>query len=628
MRKYIFSLIVALSSLSAAFAATVTETFESVSITNGGQGLSNDWIVVGGTIASTSSTNVDNIGRTAYALWIKGHNSSEHSLTAQGSSSNDGIIVIPQPLKGTFSFYARASSDNSVTKKTAKVRLYSVAQSGDTYTQSSLLKEWVLSSTSWSELSFDLGTTADTIAIYMTNSVMDDITYTIVDSSEKHEHNYATEWSHDESGHWHACTNETGLCDATKKDFAAHDGAICSICGYKVPGIDSFPWNVDLSTVDEGAIPNGWDNSEGEYENAAQQWRVEKGSVNSQQTKYLRFNGYTNPADNYNRLITPLIYVPATGDYTLNFDLKNVTALPFKLRIAEYGGTATDLTDNLSTESDWEEQAISLKAYAGKAVKIYFVAMSTAGTGDAYVYLKNISVSEFIVHEHDYATTWSYDRDQHWHACLSTTGVCSALRADLEDHDFDENDVCTICGYSRPWLVDFSELSAIPCNWVTDGWKVDNGNGSSMASSRGTNECTLYTPTLRAEKDDTLEIETYLLYTDDSLAISYSTDEGQNWIEIATLLPKEDHLSWTSGETITQKFAAPEKGEYVLRFYGKNVFIKRITGFKAKDTLFTAISDMPAVPAQTGTYDLMGRKVATMQPGGIYIDNGKLKIIY
>ena len=47
-----------------------------------------------------------------------------------------------------------------------------------------------------------------------------------------HTHTYATEWSYDETYHWHSCTHDG--CDAVS-DREAHtfDGNACSVCGYK-----------------------------------------------------------------------------------------------------------------------------------------------------------------------------------------------------------------------------------------------------------------------------------------------------------------------------------------------------------------------------------------------------------
>ena len=60
---------------------------------------------------------------------------------------------------------------------------------------------------------------------------------TISASFETHTHAYSPEWSHDATGHWHACTSNT--CDAPQADYAAHSGgtatttvqAVCEVCG-------------------------------------------------------------------------------------------------------------------------------------------------------------------------------------------------------------------------------------------------------------------------------------------------------------------------------------------------------------------------------------------------------------
>ena len=51
----------------------------------------------------------------------------------------------------------------------------------------------------------------------------------------KHEHGFSEEWTHDETGHWHACTGEN--CNETE-GLAAHvydndADATCNVCGYE-----------------------------------------------------------------------------------------------------------------------------------------------------------------------------------------------------------------------------------------------------------------------------------------------------------------------------------------------------------------------------------------------------------
>ena len=62
--------------------------------------------------------------------------------------------------------------------------------------------------------------------------VLGAIVFTACES--KHEHGFSEEWTHDETGHWHACTGEN--CEEKGK-FAAHvydndADTTCNVCGY------------------------------------------------------------------------------------------------------------------------------------------------------------------------------------------------------------------------------------------------------------------------------------------------------------------------------------------------------------------------------------------------------------
>lgn len=63
--------------------------------------------------------------------------------------------------------------------------------------------------------------------------VLGAIVFTACES--KHEHGFSEEWTHDETGHWHACTGEN--CNETE-GLAAHvydndADATCNVCGYE-----------------------------------------------------------------------------------------------------------------------------------------------------------------------------------------------------------------------------------------------------------------------------------------------------------------------------------------------------------------------------------------------------------
>ena len=73
--------------------------------------------------------------------------------------------------------------------------------------------------------------------------VLGAIVFTACES--KHEHGFSEEWTHDETGHWHACTGEN--CEE-KGEFAAHvydndADTTCNVCGYEravVPTVKTY----------------------------------------------------------------------------------------------------------------------------------------------------------------------------------------------------------------------------------------------------------------------------------------------------------------------------------------------------------------------------------------------------
>lgn len=72
----------------------------------------------------------------------------------------------------------------------------------------------------------------------------------------KHEHGFSKEWTHDETGHWHACTGEN--CEE-KGEFAAHvydndADTTCNVCGYEravVPTVKTYT----ITFVTNGGSP-------------------------------------------------------------------------------------------------------------------------------------------------------------------------------------------------------------------------------------------------------------------------------------------------------------------------------------------------------------------------------------
>lgn len=557
-------------------AEEITEGFEDVSIVdaNGnavsgnytaGVGLSNGWVVVDGGICK--APDYSNFG-----LWSTAYSGSV-SLTAQYGSSNSAVIVIPAQLSGKISFYTRKTSTSSSTK--GYIDIFEVEKDGDTFKKksSSSFKYWTLTSTTWEKYEYDLGTTARYIGISIIRAAIDDVVYNTV-STEPHEHNYATTWSNDDTGHWHACTSETGYCETPKVDFAAHDGLTCSVCGYKVPGIDSFPWTEDFNSLTSG-IPTGWDNSEGTTTTASYKWNSVNGGHDG---RCVKFDSYNNNSDRTNTLATPLLYIPETGKFQLKFWCKNPKGGNYAVKIGEYGSAeVTTVFDNLTNIASWIEKTVDLSAYAGKAIKVYFCGTSNYGSGDAYLYLDDVTVKEAIAHTHNYSEEWSSDRTNHWHACLSEVGECNAPKADVAAHSFDENDVCTVCGYELKYFVDFE--NGIPTEWDNNGWEIANnpsyGNGTRMAyAGRYADGNTLTTPYLIAKKDEVITLEALLPWNDETLTMQYSTDDGETWSVAFSETPAANNT------LCTLTWAAPTDGFYKLRFSGRYNYIDNVYGFR------------------------------------------------
>lgn len=563
MKKYIYAILVAFCGVHVN-AETITEGFEAITITdadswNQGTILSNGWIVVAGKIASTADA-------TDYGIWAKGYpENTGHSLTAQYSGTNNAFVACPELVQGNLTLYARKTSTSSSTAGTLKV--YILSKEGDSYVVSSTAKTQTLT-TSWVKYTIDLGNTPVYVGFNLVRAAIDDVELTM--AAPAHEtHDYSTEWTGDETGHWHQCLAE-GYCDAPQADFAPHDGLLCSVCGYKAPGVEVFPWTEDFEGISSG-IPAGWDNSEGTTTSESYKWTYYNSYSDG---KSVRFDSYNNSEGKTNVLATPWLYLLPTGTYELKFRCKNPKGGKFEVKIAEYGSdNRVVLFDNLTDIASWTEKSASLADYAGKAVKIYFCGTSNWGSGDAYIYLDDVTIKETIAHNHSYSTEWSVDGHGHWHACTSETGECDAPKGDYADHSYDENDICIVCGYDKPFEVDFA-IDEIPAEWIYNGWVKD---GDHIASGNyDTNILT--TSYLKAKTGQKLEVEAFLRYTDEPLTMEYSTNQGATWTEAFSVVSDADHYS--GGEAKILTFVAPADGEYQLRFWGQYTGINRITGFK------------------------------------------------
>lgn len=550
-------------------AETITEDFESVTLTNAdtygrATKLSNGWIIQNGYIATSADSQ-------NYGFWTTAYNGSSKSLTAQYGSSNDAYVIIPVLLSGDVTFYYRRISSDY--RSAGKVYAYKVTESDGTYTIGSRIFMDESAAASWQKCTSIKLTEPTMIAFKMVRAAMDDVTYTTA-SLEPHEHSYSTTWSSDEKGHWHDCTSTVGICDAKKADYAEHDGLTCSVCGYESFAIRTLPWIEDFNSLTSG-IPEGWDNSEGTTTTASYKWNS---AIGGHEGKCVKFDSYNYNSGRTNNLATPYIYIPETGVFNLKFWCKNPKGGDYTVKIGEYGSEVrTTVLDNLTNIDSWTEKTVDLSAYAGKAIKVYFCGTCNYGTGDAYLYLDDVTVKEVIAHTHNYSEEWSSDRTNHWHACMSEVGECDALKGDLAAHSFDENDVCTVCGFELKYFVDFED--GIPADWENNGWEIANnpayGNGTKMAyAGRYVDGTTFTSPYLIAKKDEVITLEALLPWNDETLTMEYSTDDGETWEVAFSKTPAANNT------LCTLTWAAPADGLYKLRFSGRYNYIDNVYGFK------------------------------------------------
>ena len=179
----IFALLLSLMGVRQANAETVTEGFESVSLTDAdgnvltsawsyGYGLSNGWKVIGGSIyASAGSTN--------YGL-TTGHESNK-ALEASYGSSNTASVFIPTKLTGEVKFWVKATSPRNA----GTVKIFEADEEGNVST-TTLANFSLTGGSGWAEKTVDLGTDGKYIAINLIRAAFDDFSAEIFeDGAEK-----------------------------------------------------------------------------------------------------------------------------------------------------------------------------------------------------------------------------------------------------------------------------------------------------------------------------------------------------------------------------------------------------------------------------------------------------------
>lgn len=148
-----------------------------------------------------------------------------------------------------------------------------------------------------------------------------------------------------------------------------------------------LPFVENFNTLTSG-IPECWDNSEGTTTDASYKWNYWNGGKTG---ACVKFNSYTNSSNKTNFLKTPAVVL--SGNATLTFSYKNPTGGDFSVYI-ESNGQRTLLASGLTGQSSWKEKTYDLIEYTGQEVVVIFKGTSNWGSGDAYIYLDDISITE------------------------------------------------------------------------------------------------------------------------------------------------------------------------------------------------------------------------------------------
>ncbi len=154
---------------------------------------------------------------------------------------------------------------------------------------------------------------------------------------------------------------------------------------------ETEPFTEDFNSLTSG-IPDCWNNREGSTTAESYKWNY---NFNGQTGACVRFDSYVNSNGNTNFLKTPVLNLTAIVNPTLSFSYRNPSGGDFSVFLSTDGGLTypTAIVTNLISASEWTEVDYALpNINDGENVVIVFKGTSNYGTGDAFIYLDNVSV--------------------------------------------------------------------------------------------------------------------------------------------------------------------------------------------------------------------------------------------
>ena len=279
----------------------------------------------------------------------------------------------------------------------------------------------------------------------------------------KHEHTFSTEWTKDESYHWHASTCPH---DNEVKDKAEHtlDGGICTVCRYG-------EWEVAIANLNVGLFDENlnwsWEESNGqeketEIKSNSNLFYLYKGNTEEYIEKcddhYIMYVKYdTGIYHRFNSVEFVDEYIYEIGVYSL----KNWYNRLNGLEVTYDSETDTYIGTNNSEDYTRPSEFFRCTIENGKIVKIEVSAHESFPVSNVitFKYGENAVFAlpeEHQNHECQFSNEWTSNENYHWYA-----GICehNESRKDVASHTFN-NTTCTICGFycehqfSSEWMND------------------------------------------------------------------------------------------------------------------------------------------------------------------------------
>lgn len=154
---------------------------------------------------------------------------------------------------------------------------------------------------------------------------------------------------------------------------------------------EADPFVEDFNTLTTG-IPSCWDNAEGTTTTDSYKWNYyETGNTGAA----VRFNSYSNSNGRTNFLKTPVLDLSGLTNPMVTFSYKNPAGGDFSVYYTIDGTNYVEIATGLTGVSAWTNAEYIISDLAGAAnARIIFKGTSNWGSGDAYIYLDDVMVSQ------------------------------------------------------------------------------------------------------------------------------------------------------------------------------------------------------------------------------------------